>query len=198
VADEPTTPTGETTSPAATGAGDAGTGEEPNVQTLSAEELDAQWRNRVSQKDKAHAAEMKALREQQAATERSLSEFRRQQEQARLAGMSEAERVAAERDALRQELEQERQGRVIDTRKARYPHIAAELDDSAIAVMDEGKLASLNARLSGGSAEPPSLIDSNSAARPQNGVPTRVEDMSTEQLKAQLARESDAFAREIA
>lgn len=198
MSDEQATPTATTPSPEGTEQA-GGETETALDQSLSAAELDEQWRNRMSQRDKAHAAELKALRERNEATERSLQEFRTRQEQQRLAGMSEAERVAAERDQLRQELEAERQARVIDTRKARFPHIAAELDDQSIAVMDEGKLAALNTRLSvnPASVEPPSLIDPNSAARTMANPPTAPGEKSSEALKADLAAMGPAFSREI-
>lgn len=190
----PATPTGAAPATATPVAPTEPAGDPPT--SLSVEELNAQWQHRVSQNDKAHAAEMKALRDQLSAKERAEADARRAGEEARRAGMSEAERVAAERDALRQELEQERAQRVIDTRKAKYPHIAADLDDQAIAVMDEGRLAALDARLSGGTAEPPSLIDPNSAGRPAPSS-TKIEEKTSEQLKADLRAQGDSFAKEL-
>lgn len=191
MADEQTETTGETPSPEGDG------GAEPSAQTLSAEELDQQWRHRVSQKDKAHAAEAKALRDQLAAFEQQEATRRRAEEEARKASMTEAQRFEAERTELQRQLEQERQRTTVEIRKVKYPAIAADLDDQALAVMDEAKLAGLNARLtaSGGSVEPPSLIDPNSAGRPQ--APTAPAEQTSDQIKAQLASLGPAFAKEL-
>ena len=196
MSDEQATPTATTPSPE--GTEQAGTEAEAPDQSLSAEELDLQWRNRMSSRDKAHAAELKAVRDKQEATERSLQALRTEQEKARQANMTEAERVVEENKRLQRELEEERQTRVIETRRARFPHIAAELDDASIAVMDEGKLAALNSRLSGSTAEPPSLIDPNSAARPNPAQPvSATEGKSSAELKADLRQMGPAFSREI-
>lgn len=174
MADETTQPTGETPSGQPDGAESQESSETPAT-NLSAEEVDAQWRNRMSQRDKAHAAELKALRDQQEASNRQLQTLQADREQQRLAGMSEAERVVAQNKQLQDELAAERLGRVADVRKAKYPNIAPDFEDSILASMDEGRLADLNARLATAqTTAPPSLIDPNSAARTSqasNGEP---------------------------
>lgn len=111
--------------------------------------------------------------------------------------MTEAQRFEAERAQFQRELETERQRANVEIRKAKYPAIAADLDDQALAVMDEAKLAGLNARLSasGGSSEPPSLIDPNSAGRPQ--APTAPAERTSDQIKAELAALGPAFAKDL-
>lgn len=166
---------------------------------LTLEELDAQWRNRMSGKDKAHKAESDSLRSQNAALQAQLEKDRSEREAARLAGMSEAERVAAERDALKTQLEEERRARVVDTRKAKYPNIAADFDDEVIAAMDEAKLAALNERLAAApqAGTPPSLIDPNSSARTLPAGQKPVSEKTREELIADLKEQSPSFVASL-
>ena len=188
MADETTQPTEETPS---TPPVDGAEGQEPEVpaSNLSAEDVDAQWRNRMSQRDKAHAAELKALRDRQEASDRQLKALQDADEQRRLAGMSEAERVQAQNKQLQDDLAAERLGRVADVRRAKYPNIAGEFDDSVLAAMDDGRLADLNVRLgSAQTATPQSLIDPNSAARSQPAVPNGSQPKTLEELQVEFRR----------
>lgn len=105
------------------------------------EEIEAFWRNRVSKKDKAHLAAEQALRDEIA----SLSRQRVAATQSSSTSGNDdpnTERVAE----LQRQLEQERQARVIDQRKAKYPALAKQgVTDSIFASGDEATLARLNA-----------------------------------------------------
>lgn len=109
------------------------------------EEANAYWQKRMSGKDRADAEEKRVLREALAAAEARSA--------ATAAASSNGQPATGpdpEVARLQRELEQERQNRVIDTRKAKYPQAAANMSDEALAVMDEAKLAGLNARLDDG------------------------------------------------
>jgi hypothetical protein len=200
VADEPnTTPSADPATPDTGAAAEPVVNETTSTTPSSVEEVEAQWRNRMSQLDKAHNAEVEALRRTLADREAAEAKRRGELEQVRLAGLSEAERVAAERDQYKTLLEQERVGRVIDTRKARYPAAAQNLGDDVLAQMDEGRLAALETRLAGQTVNPPSLIDPNSAVRNTTpSAPAGDGSRTSDELKADLAKYGPEFAREIA
>lgn len=161
-------------------------------ESLTAEQVEALWKNRVSQKDKAHAAETRALRERLDAFEKQAQERERKAQEQRLSQMTDAQRAAAEVEALRKQLEDERSARVIDTRKAKYPSITAELGDEVVAVMDEGRLAALEARFAAPAAPPPpTVFDPNSAPRTPTSGGSK--EKTSEELKAELARMAPEF-----
>jgi hypothetical protein len=164
------------------------------------EEVEAEWRHRTSQRDKAHAEETKVLREQLGRFEAAENARRSAEETQRQANMTADQRMQDQIASLQRQLEDRDKAYTVELRRTRFPNIAAELDDSALAVMDEGKLAALDAKLgSGQAASPPSLIDPNSAARTVNGSPTTTPgEKTTDQLKADLERFAPEFIREIA
>jgi hypothetical protein len=172
-------------------------GETVETPQRTAEEVEAEWRRRVSGKDAAHAAEAKALRERLAELERAEAERRAKSDTERAANMTETERQRQRADDLERRLEEERQQRVVDTRKAKYPHIAAELDEPVLAAMDEGRLAALDARLSPAGDRPTgNRIDPNSPPRP-GGEPPRPDRKSIADLKADLKREAPGWLASI-
>ncbi len=194
-------PSGEPVSVTDTGAGGAAAQvTEPQEPTTprTPEEIEAEWRHRVSQNDKAHQKEAAALREQVSRFQAAEEQRRRAEEAERQSRMTAEERVQDQIKTLERQLEQERVGRVIDARKLRFPNITAELDEQAIAVMDEGKLAALESKLTGQTAQPPSLIDPNSAARAANGTPVTPREKTSDELKQDLHRLGPEFARELA
>lgn len=104
------------------------------------EEIEAFWRNRVSKKDKAHLAAEQALRDEIA----SLTAQRAATPSSSTSGNDDpnAGRVAD----LQRQLEEERNARVVDQRKAKYPALAKQgVTDSIFASGDEATLARLNA-----------------------------------------------------
>jgi hypothetical protein len=162
------------------------------------EEVEAEWKHRFSQRDKAHAEETKTLRDQLGRLQAAEDERRRAEETKRQENMTDAQRMQDQIASLQRQLEDRDKAYTVEVRKVRFPNIAAELDDSALAVMDEAKLAALDARLNGQTATPPSLIDPNSAARAVNGSSiTPPGEKTSDQLKAELERLGPQFAQEI-
>lgn len=155
----------------------------------SVEEVEAIWRNRMSGKDKAHAAETKALRDQIAGLESQ------QKANPQQGGDDPRE---AEIARLRQELEQTKIVSAIETRKAKYPFASDSLDDETLARMDEARLAGLNARL-GTEAEPQrrgSYSDPNAAQR-RTQTATPPTEKSPEDLKSDLRKYSPGFVNDL-
>jgi len=196
VADETTiTPSADQPLPVTGGNGEATESQEapPPTSESTVDEVDREWRNRMSKRDKAHAEETQALRRQIEEANAREERRRRAEEEQRLQSMTEAERVAAERDALQRQLAEEKTLRIVETRSARYPAAAAELGDEVLAAMDEGKLAALNTKLAGQTAtSPPSMIDPNSAAR--TTVPSGAG--SPDKSVADLQRDLEKYAGE--
>jgi hypothetical protein len=147
------------------------------------EEIEAYWRNRVSKKDKAHQAAEQALRDQIA----SLSATRSSAD-------SQGTPSAGDSDvaALRRELEEERQARVIDQRKAKYPALAGQgISDAIYATADDASLARLNA-LADDTAETGRIAPT----APRRGVPAAqkpLKDKSAAELLADLRVASTAM-----
>lgn len=140
--------------------GDAGQNGTPG-QPLTAEDVEAQWRHRVSQKDRAHAAAEQALRDENDALKRRLeaSTAPRTQPngQPSNGGSNDAavEALREQLDEQRRATESERQARVIEQRKAKYPSLARGVGpagDSIFSTADEATLAKLNAQYDDGSS----------------------------------------------
>jgi hypothetical protein len=142
--------------PPADGAG--GTDGTPGV-PLTVEEVENQWKHRVSQKDRAHAAAEQALRDENDALRRRLNATTAPRPQS--SGQS-GETTDSAVEALRQELdeqkratESERAARVVEQRKAKYPSLARGVGpagDSIFSTADEATLAKLNAQYDDGSS----------------------------------------------
>ena len=138
--------------------GQAGTDGTPPV-TLTADEVEAQWKHRVSQKDRAHAAAEQALRDENDALKRRLDASTAPRSQPNGQPSSGANDPAVEDlrqqlDEQRRATETERQARVIEQRKAKYPALAngvGPAGDSIFSTADEATLAKLNAQYDDGS-----------------------------------------------
>lgn len=111
----------------------------------SPEEIEAYWRNRVSQKDRAHAAAERTLREELERLQASASTA------AAASGGQSGTESAADAELRRKyeettkALETERAARAIDQRKAKYPALVASgVADAIFATADEASLAKLN------------------------------------------------------
>jgi len=153
----------------------------PTVETVEAE-----YKARLSGKDRAHAATEQALRDQIAALE----------------GDKTVAKVAAdgslsEVDALKAQLKTEQDGRKTDARgyqqtlrTNKYPEAAATLDAATLALMDEAKLAGLEARLT--QAPPPAAVDPSTPPR----APAAPE--SSEKTAAELEADLERLAPEFA
>lgn len=202
---ETTQPAGDTT-PAADAAAvgeqaPASTEAPAETQPRTVEEVEASWQHRQAQSDKAHAAESKVLRDQLASLQAAEDGRRREAETQRQASMTAEQRVQDQINTLTQQLEEKDRNHVVELRTIRFPNIAAELDAPALAVMDEAKLAALEAKLTGQAGSPPqpsatSLIDPNSVTR-QNGTPAQPREKTLEELRADLERDSPAFLEEL-
>jgi len=152
--------------------------------------VEAEYKARLSGKDKAHSAET--------------AELRRQLDAAQATGTATATEATAATDEVtdlkRKLAESERTNQqqakdyAASTRAVKYPQAAEALDPQTLATMDEAKLAGLNARLT--PTAPAIPVDPNT---PQGGVPAPkpTSEKSSKELKADLARGSAAFAEEL-
>lgn len=183
----PTTETEEVTA-------EATEAEEVATESRSPEEIEAIWKNRVSQKDKAHAAEAKALREERDAALAAANA----KVKAEAVDASEADQWKARAEAAEKAAADERQARIIDVRSAKYPAAAEALGADVIAAMDEGKLAAANARLSSDEPPAPSPMDPNAAPKRNPAPPKSAGDKSVADLESDLRKFSPEFSERIA
>jgi hypothetical protein len=161
--------------------------------------VEAIWKNRVSQKDKAHAAEARALRDEAAANKARADRLEAEQRTRTQGDLSEADRWKAQAEAANAALEQERQQRIAEVRVTKYPAAAEALDEAIILSMDEGKLAALNARLTS-DGEPPAPsgpIDPNSAPKRPATPPSSPGDKSVEELQGDLKKYGPSYADRV-
>lgn len=121
---------------------------------LSVEDVDARWRHRVSQKDKAHAAAEQALREENDRLRSQLSRTSSAGQSgtapngAGNASNGDAEYWREQATQREREVEQERTLRAAEAKRAKYPALAAQVGDSGsgiFATADDATLARLNA-----------------------------------------------------
>ena len=161
-------------------------GDQPPVggETRTVEQVEAEYRSRQAGKDREAAALRDELARYKAAEDRQKAE-------------AEARRTAelGEVEALKRQLAEEQSGRLMDARKARFPHAADVLDTSALAAMDEAKLAALEERLTPRGSAPPQRVDPNSPPRtPAQGVP---QPKSEAELRADLERLAPEFIESL-
>jgi hypothetical protein len=158
------------------------------AQTPTAEQVEAEYKARLSGKDKAHAAETATLRSQIAALEASQKDS--------------TQRTATENDAIKTELEntkkqlvQTQRDALVTTRAARFPNAAEALEPDVLASMDEAKLAGLEARLAPASAGLPPLASSTPAKA--STAPKPQSEKTVAELEADLRRFGPQFEQEI-
>jgi hypothetical protein len=156
--------------------------QEPVARTV--EEVEAIWKKRVSGKDKAHEAEVNELRRQLElrAAAASAPPATETPEQARIRELEERLK-AAEKD------------KVVAERKARFPRAAEDLGDD-IVVVDEARLARLEARLADEESAPETVMASNSARRggEQPGAP---KEKTKDDLLKELAEISPLYEQAL-
>ena len=146
--------------------------QEPEVSGASSlEEVEAYWRKRMSNSDKAHAAERRVLQEK-------LESVASQSSGATGADSEVQPQVLKE---LTQRLEQAEARATAAELKAKYPTAVEAIGDAA-RYMDESRLASLNESLNF-DASRPTRVDQNNPARSATS-PQSPEDMSLEELTA--------------
>ena len=185
---ESTTPEGE------------GTGEQTQGTPATAEEVENQWRHRVSQKDKAHAAAEQALREENDALKRqmeALSKPASRPTNGQSGSAGNDPQVEALREQLaesQQAMERERQLRVLDARKAKYPALARQVGDAGSSIFstaDEATLAKLNAIADDSSS---GTFAPTSPRRPAPASQKPIAEMSKAELELEMKRQVDAGA----
>lgn len=157
------------------------------------DEVEAIWKNRVAGKDRAHAAETAALREQIDGLNRQMQG--RQTEEA--AQASESDQWKAKFEESERTRTEEARRHAVEIRTAKYAAAAEALDEATLGSMDEGKLAALNARLTEGEAPPPPVVDPSSARRPTPGTSTAPRDRSIEELESDLQKQAPAFVESL-
>ena len=155
----------------------------------TAEEIEAEWRHRVSQKDKAHAAAEAALREENDALKRRLEQASRPPSNGQSGG--EAGGDAYLRDQLaeaKREAEQERSLRAIEAKRAKYPALARQVGDAGsgiFATADDATLAKLNAMADD---ETTTTFAPTTPRKAAPGRPKSVNEMDKAELEAELKR----------
>lgn len=168
----------------------------PSRDDRSPAEVEAFWKNRQSSEAAAFAAKEQALRNEIASLSSQVKEREVKASAKDAADQTEVERLRQLNQTLNEQLEQTKQQAVAETRKAKYPDAAENLEDTVLTQMDEANLAALNARLkvnvSGGSTQG-NTIDPNQAARPAAGGQKPLSEQTSEELKAQLAAQSESF-----
>jgi hypothetical protein len=144
----------------------------------------------LSGKDKAHAAEVAALRAQ-LESEQGHAQTATQQQEAAGDEVAALKRQLAEAQKQNQTQQRDFQQTI---RSTKYPYAAEALDPETLATMDEAKLAGLDARLKPSTPVVP--VDPNT---PQGGTtaPKPPSEMSSKELKEQLARQAGQFAEEL-
>jgi hypothetical protein len=152
----------------------------------TAEEVDAAWRHRVSQKDKAHAAAEAALRDERDALKRQLETASRAPSSGQSNGETGAD--AYLRDQLaeaKREAEQERTLRAIESKRAKYPALSKQVgSDSSIFAADDATLARLNAL-----ADDDTTPFAPTTPRKAASVPAKsLNEMDKAELEAELKR----------
>ena len=167
-----TEPTEDSTSETPTNDSESGSQEEASGAS-SLEEVEAYWRKRMSNSDKAHAAAEKALREQIERRSSPAGDTGESSEVQSKAFAELTERVKqAEARAQAAEL------------KAKYPTAVEAVGDAAT-YMDEARLASLNESLNFDAGRP-TRIDTNNPSRAAGTQAKPIEEKSVEELLADL------------
>jgi hypothetical protein len=149
------------------------------------EEVEAIWRNRFSQRDRAHNAEVESLRQQMEGLQRSV-----EASQAGQPAQSGEPSYKARYEQTARELETERQARQTSERRLRFPALAGEVppDDPMWASSRDETLARLNATFAAPPRpEPTGHVDANNPAR-QVVTSKTPNEMSKDELLQELAR----------
>lgn len=162
---------------------------ESSAPAPTAAQVEAEYKARLSGKDKAHAAETAELRRQLEAAQQT-SQTAATESSTKDATVEDLQRQLAEAQKTAKQQQQDFQQTL---RSTKYPHAAEALDPQTLATMDEAKLAGLDARLKPSAA--PAPVDPNTP--PAGEAPKPTSEKSVEELRADLARESANFAAQI-
>lgn len=153
------------------------------------EEVEEAWRYRVSQKDKAHAAAEQALREENDRLKRQLegASASRPPTNGQQDGGGNDAYLRDQLAEAKREAEQERQLRVIETKRAKYPALARSVgSDNSIFAADDATLARLNVLADDDSSSGTFAPTTPRKAAP--APPKSLGDMSKQELEAELKR----------
>lgn len=155
----------------------------------TAEEVEAAWRHRVSQKDKAHAAAEAALREENDRLRRQLEGASRPPSNGQSGSEGGGDAYLREQLAeAKREAEQERSLRAIESKRAKYPALARQVGEvgaSIFATADDATLAKLNAIAD----DDTSGTFAPTTPRKAAPAPTKqLTEMSKQELEAELKR----------
>jgi DNA segregation ATPase FtsK/SpoIIIE-like protein len=163
-------------------------GSQPPAPTAA--EVEAEYKARLSGKDKAHAAEVQTLKAQIEA----LSTGGDAATAAAQANAGTAEELRRQLAEAQNEIKQRDQAHTAQLRAAKYPFAADALDPAVLAAMDESKVAGLNARLA--PSKPGIGIDPST---PQRTVvaPKPTNEKSSAELRADLERMAPQIAAEL-
>jgi hypothetical protein len=148
------------------------------------EEVEAIWRNRFSQRDRAHNAEVESLRRQMEDLQRTVESGTPGQ------SITGEPSYKARYEQTQRELEQERQARQMTERRLHYPALAGEVapDDPLWVSARDETLARLNATFAAPpKPEPTGYVDANNPARVVVAAKP-IEQMSKDELLSELAR----------
>lgn len=163
---------------------------ESSAPAPTAEEVAAEYKARLSGKDKAHAAEVAELRRQLDAAQQTSTSTATQAEQ-KDQTVEQLKAQLAEAQKTNQQQTQDFQKTI---RSTKYPNAAEALDPQTLATMDEAKLAGLEARLAPGKPTP-APVDPNTPAA--NAAPKPKSEKTAAELKADLAKESAGFLQQL-
>lgn len=148
------------------------------------EAVEAEYRARISGKDRAHAAEKAAL-------EARIAELTAAQQSKDGQMTDDLTQLRSDNERLQREAAEakEREGAAaLAARKARFPNAAESLGDDLVRTVDEDKLADLETRLSGGAPSGSPTMLSDSARRPGGEPAKATSEKSIEELEADLIR----------
>ena len=175
--------------------GEEGTTEDESPSGKTVEEVEATWKTRVSNKDKAHAAAEQVLRDQIVSLTERAERAEKSLREGNQTGSAEADQWKAQYEAEKTAREQDAARYTTEVRSAKYPYAAEALDAMGLVSMDEAKLAALNVRLSDeGEPAPTGHVDPSSARRGSPEPPKPLGERSVAELTAELERQGPAFA----
>lgn len=99
--------------------------------------------------------------------------------------VSSEQAAQAQVDAIKAELETERKQRRVDSLKSKFPEAFSELGDDIASVMDETRLASVEARLAGGESPEGGTPRKHNESRTQSGTKRPAEESAAD-IEARL------------
>ena len=167
-------------------------GSQPEFQSV--DEAVAHWQKRIAGKDKVHAAEAQALREERDSLKERLTQLEKAQAEGKAASMSEADRWKQQFEEAEAKLRETTERFTLDNRKVKYPKAAEFLGEDGLKAFDDGRLAAIEVRLTEAPVTPPPVIDKNTPPRNPSEPPKQ---KSSAELKAELEKLAPGFRAEL-